>query len=163
MLNYPCLLVLTTVGSLGASLLSAPLSPLIMRFFPRFLDITRAVLEGAGTSSSSGSESDGKEISPATTHPSGVWVRLSVLRLVGVVPWSGINIACGVCGVPMWDCMLGSFIGTLPWTAVTCQVCFNNAHISLTIPYLYLIYRLGTYCKRLPMLLQLRLRQYRHY
>jgi len=45
-----------------------------------------------------------------------------VLRLVGVVPWSGINIACGVCGVPMWDCMLGSFIGTLPWTAVTCQI-----------------------------------------
>jgi SNARE associated Golgi protein len=43
---------------------------------------------------------------------------LSVLRLVGVVPWSGINVACGVCGVPTRDCVLGAFIGTLPWTAV---------------------------------------------
>lgn len=50
------------------------------------------------------------------------WVRLSVMRLIGVVPWSGINIACGVCGVSLKDCMLGTFIGCLPWTAVTCQV-----------------------------------------
>ncbi|KAF8205039.1 hypothetical protein BJ912DRAFT_1018267 [Pholiota molesta] len=53
---------------------------------------------------------------------SSAWVRLSVLRLIGVVPWSGINIACGVCGVPLVDCMLGTFIGCLPWTAVTCQI-----------------------------------------
>ncbi|KAE9410626.1 hypothetical protein BT96DRAFT_847561 [Gymnopus androsaceus JB14] len=113
------LTVLTTVGSLAASSLAAPLSPLIMRFFPRALDLTRTALEGDTGKSSS--ETEGKPIS-TTTHPSGAWVRLSVLRLVGVVPWSGINIACGVCGVPMWDCMLGSFIGTLPWTAVTCQI-----------------------------------------
>ena len=50
------------------------------------------------------------------------WVRLSVMRLIGVVPWSGINIACGVCGVSLKDCMFGTFIGCLPWTAVTCQV-----------------------------------------
>jgi hypothetical protein len=55
---------------------------------------------------------------------SSAWVRLSVLRLIGVVPWSGINIASGVCGVAISDCMLGAFIGTLPWTAVTCQVRF---------------------------------------
>jgi hypothetical protein len=39
-----------------------------------------------------------------------------------VRPWSGINIACGVCGVSLVDCMFGTFIGCLPWTAVTCQV-----------------------------------------
>lgn len=50
------------------------------------------------------------------------WIRLAILRLVGIVPWSGINIACGVCGVSLWDCMLGNLVGTLPWTAVTCQV-----------------------------------------
>ncbi|KAG6902233.1 hypothetical protein C0995_002865 [Termitomyces sp. Mi166 len=33
-----------------------------------------------------------------------------------------INIGCGVCGVSMTDCMLGAFIGCLPWTAVTCQI-----------------------------------------
>ncbi|KAJ3823467.1 snare associated Golgi protein-domain-containing protein [Lentinula raphanica] len=103
------LTILTTIGSLCASLLAAPLAPLIMRFLPRVLDMTRAALEGDA----------GKPVSSTST---GAWVRLSVLRLVGVVPWSGINIACGVCGVPVWDCMLGSFIGTLPWTAVTCQI-----------------------------------------
>ncbi|KAF9075720.1 snare associated Golgi protein-domain-containing protein [Rhodocollybia butyracea] len=116
------LTMLTTVGSLCASLLSAPLAPLIMRLFPRILDMTRAALEGdaskSTTSASSPFETEDKTIS----HVSGAWVRLSVLRLIGVVPWSGINIACGVCGVPLWDCMLGSFIGTLPWTAVTCQI-----------------------------------------
>ncbi|KIK68073.1 hypothetical protein GYMLUDRAFT_154798 [Collybiopsis luxurians FD-317 M1] len=106
------LTTLTTVGSLCASMLATPLAPFIMRLFPRVLDMTRAALEG--------NVSEDKSIS--TTHASGAWVRLSVLRLVGVVPWSGINIACGVCGVPLWDCMLGSFIGTLPWTAVTCQI-----------------------------------------
>ncbi|KAJ4478186.1 snare associated Golgi protein-domain-containing protein [Lentinula aciculospora] len=116
---------LTTIGSLCASLLAAPLAPLIMHFLPRVLDMTRAALEGDAarpiSSTSSGSETDEKLIT-SKRHTSGAWVRLSVLRLVGVVPWSGINIACGVCGVPMWDCMLGAFIGTLPWTAVTCQV-----------------------------------------
>ncbi|KAJ3845150.1 snare associated Golgi protein-domain-containing protein [Lentinula raphanica] len=119
------LTILTTIGSLCASLLAAPLAPLIMRFLPRVLDMTRAALEGdAGkpvSSTSTGSETEVKSIS-SRTQSSGAWVRLSVLRLVGVVPWSGINIACGVCGVPVWDCMLGSFIGTLPWTAVTCQI-----------------------------------------
>ncbi|KAJ3866070.1 snare associated Golgi protein-domain-containing protein [Lentinula novae-zelandiae] len=100
---------LTTIGSLCASSLAAPLAPLVMRFLPRVLDMTRSALEGHANVDS-------------LSSTSGAWVRLSVLRLVGVVPWSGINIACGVCGVPTWDCMLGSFIGTLPWTAVTCQI-----------------------------------------
>ncbi|KAF9495366.1 hypothetical protein BDN71DRAFT_1447511 [Pleurotus eryngii] len=53
---------------------------------------------------------------------SAAWVRLSVLRLIGIVPWSGINIACGVTAVPVKDSALGAFIGSLPWTAVTCQI-----------------------------------------
>jgi len=58
-----------------------------------------------------------------TRSKSPAWVRLSVLRLIGIVPWSGINVACGVCGVDIYDCVLGTFIGSVPWTAVTCQVC----------------------------------------
>ena len=72
---------------------------------PRPLAMTRSVLEG----------DEAKDGSAA-------WVRLSILRLIGVVPWSGINIACGVCGVAVWDCFLGALIGSLPWTAVTCQI-----------------------------------------
>jgi len=103
------LTALTTVGSACATLLSTPLAPFLSHFFPRALELTRAAIEGDND------PADSKSTSQA-------WVRLSVLRLVGVVPWSGINIACGVCGVPLWDCILGTFIGTLPWTAVTCQV-----------------------------------------
>ncbi|KAG6890562.1 hypothetical protein C0992_000570 [Termitomyces sp. T32_za158] len=105
------LTTLTMLGSACATLLAMPLAPFLTHFFPRALDMTRHALEGA---------SDAEEGS--NQGRSSAWVRLSVLRLIGVVPWSGINIACGVCGVSMADCMLGAFIGCLPWTAVTCQI-----------------------------------------
>lgn len=101
---------LTTLGSIFATLLCAPLAPSLSRLFPRALQITRIALEGESNLST------GKKSNSPT------WARLSVLRLVGVVPWSGINIACGVCGVAISDCLLGAFIGCLPWTAVTCQI-----------------------------------------
>ncbi|KIK48953.1 hypothetical protein CY34DRAFT_70932 [Suillus luteus UH-Slu-Lm8-n1] len=101
---------LTTLGSIFATLLCVPLAPSLSRMFPRALQMTRIALEG---------ESD---LSTGKNSKSPTWARLSVLRLVGVVPWSGINIACGVCGVAISDCLLGAFIGCLPWTAVTCQI-----------------------------------------
>ncbi|EIW82135.1 hypothetical protein CONPUDRAFT_102954 [Coniophora puteana RWD-64-598 SS2] len=104
------LTILTMLGSVCATLLCKPLAPYLARVFPKALDMTRGALEG-GSSVSTGSKSK-----------SSAWVRLCVLRLIGVVPWSGINIACGVCGVSLSDCMLGAFIGCLPWTAVTCQI-----------------------------------------
>ncbi|KAJ7180153.1 snare associated Golgi protein-domain-containing protein, partial [Mycena crocata] len=113
------LTALTTIGSACATLLAMPLGPFITRFFPRALDLTRHALEG--DSVAKGSPAGEGEL-PAEQPRSSAWVRLSVLRLIGVVPWSGINIACGVCGVSIWDCMLGAFIGSLPWTAVTCQI-----------------------------------------
>ena len=110
------LTLLTTLGSLCATLLSTPLSPFLTHLFPRALDLARAALSG---------DSELDQNSPCTDSSKpkkSAWVRLSVLRLVGVVPWSAINIACGVCNVSLTDCLLGSFIGCLPWTAVTCQV-----------------------------------------
>ncbi|CAE7130305.1 unnamed protein product [Rhizoctonia solani] len=100
---------LTSTGSLFATLLAAPLSPLVQRFVPKALDVVSVALQGSGNSKS------GAKRTPT-------WVRLVVMRLIGVVPWSGINIACGVCRVPFVDCAIGAFIGTLPWTAVTCQI-----------------------------------------
>lgn len=111
------LTTLTTIGSACSTLLAMPLGPLITRFFPRALDLTRHALEGDSDEASPPS-AEGGPVKPRSS----AWVRLSVLRLIGVVPWSGINIACGVCGVSIWDCMLGAFIGSLPWTAVTCQI-----------------------------------------
>lgn len=121
------LTTLTMLGSVCATMLSTPLAPFLTHFFPRALDLTRNALEGDSDSDLDASEQSSKRRSSA-------WVRLSVLRLIGVVPWSGINIACGVCGVPLADCMLGAFIGSLPWTAVTCQVCVlpGFVHISNT-------------------------------
>ncbi|KAJ7700150.1 snare associated Golgi protein-domain-containing protein, partial [Mycena rosella] len=112
------LTALTTIGSACATLLAMPLGPLITRFFPRALDLTRHALEGDSDEKGSPPAAEGETVKPRSS----AWVRLSVLRLIGVVPWSGINIACGVCGVSIWDCMLGAFIGALPWTAVTCQI-----------------------------------------
>ena len=103
--------MLTTVGSILATLLSAPLSPFLTRFFPRPLAVVRSVFEA-------------DSLSTKATSPT--WVRLTVFRLIGIVPWSGINVACGVLGVALWDCFLGTFIGAIPWTAVTCQVGARN-------------------------------------
>lgn len=109
-LATPLLAVLTTVGSILATLLATPLSPFLTRYLSRPLALARSAFDAdSGTSAS-------------TKASSPVWVRLTVLRLIGIVPWSGINVACGVLGVGLWDCFLGTFIGAIPWTAVTCQV-----------------------------------------
>lgn len=79
--------------------------------------MTRDALEGGSSSSSNPNSTDAD-----SNSKSAPWVRLSILRLIGVIPWSGINIACGVCGVSIIDCFKGTFIGSLPWTAVTCQI-----------------------------------------
>lgn len=120
------LTVLTTIGSIFSTLLSTPLAPFVTAFFPRALDLTRNALEGSSPASSSllssstlVNEKSEKEDEKKDTP---VWVRLTIMRLIGIVPWSGINVACGVCGVGLWDCAMGAFIGTMPWTAVTCQV-----------------------------------------
>ncbi|KAL0576913.1 hypothetical protein V5O48_005059 [Marasmius crinis-equi] len=115
--------LLTTIGSMCATLLSAPLAPFLAHFFPKALEMTRVALEGdVAPATATTTSADLSLKHSSSSQKSGAWVRLSVLRLVGVVPWSGINIACGVCNVPLFDCFLGAFIGTLPWTAVTCQI-----------------------------------------
>jgi uncharacterized membrane protein YdjX (TVP38/TMEM64 family) len=86
------------------------MAPLLSQWFPRALAVTKNALHGDSDSNST------------SQNKTSAWVRLSILRLIGVVPWSGLNIACGVCGVSIADCFLGTFIGALPWTAVTCQV-----------------------------------------
>ncbi|KAJ1308423.1 hypothetical protein OPQ81_004128 [Rhizoctonia solani] len=118
--------ILTTIGSVCSSLLSAPLTPLVRRFVPRPLHLVRQALEGHDESTTTDPITE-KPIAfaqPADAQhsKSPTWVRLTVMRLVGVVPWSGINIACGVCEVPLTACAVGAFFGTLPWTAVTCQI-----------------------------------------
>lgn len=104
---------LTALGSVAATLISRSLSHWFEGVMPRAIQVTRSVLdvepETAATSQSS----------PKATSP---WMRLALLRLIGVVPWSGLNIASGIVRVSLLDCFLGAIIGCLPWTVVTCQV-----------------------------------------
>ncbi|KAF8603563.1 hypothetical protein BDV93DRAFT_544724 [Ceratobasidium sp. AG-I] len=109
--------LLTTIGSLTATLLAAPLSPLVQRFVPKALDVVSIALQGGSRPGRSA-----RRDTDTSAKRTPTWVRLVVMRLIGVVPWSGINIACGVCRVSFVDCAIGAFIGTLPWTAVTCQI-----------------------------------------
>jgi len=109
------LTALTTIGSICSTLLATPMAPFLAYMFPRALDMTRSALGGEPNP-----DTDTSSENP--TQKTSAWVRLSILRLIGVVPWSGINIASGVCGVSLCDCFLGTFIGCLPWTAVTCSI-----------------------------------------
>ena len=128
------LAVLTTVGSILATLLSAPLSPFITRFLPRPLALARNIFEA--------------DSGESTKAPSPTWVRLTVFRLVGIVPWSGINVACGVLGVSLRDCFLGTFIGAIPWTAVTCQVGAHSRSRDPNTTTDTRFHRSETYCRR---------------
>lgn len=108
-----------------------PLAPFLLWCFPKAFDVTRAALEGDTFSipfpvSAPSTPTTPKFLmSPQHSHPtskSQTWIRLSILRLVGIVPWSLLNIASGVCRIPLLDCFLGAFIGSIPWTTVTCQI-----------------------------------------
>lgn len=114
--------LLTSEGSILSTLLAKPLAPLIAYLFPKALALTTAALQGNSIVISTGTDDVLASAQPSKHNQSPPWIRLSVLRLIGVVPWSGINIAAGVCSIPLWDCFLGAFLGTLPWTAVTVQV-----------------------------------------
>ncbi|KAG8994104.1 hypothetical protein FRB90_000532, partial [Tulasnella sp. 427] len=112
--------ILTTLGSLCSSLLSKPLAPVIAHVFPRAMSLTRSAFEGTTFSPASTPavsrrtsvdddeapvEETEKLLDPtspgvasSSTSSAGqkqtpIWVRLTVLRLVGVVPWSALNLA----------------------------------------------------------------------
>jgi hypothetical protein len=115
--------LLTTIGSILSTLLATPLSPLLSLLFPRALDLTRHALQGSSPDADPADPSNAAHLSTTNDKDATpTWVRLVIMRLIGIVPWSGINIACGVVGVSLWECSIGAFIGTLPWTAVTCQI-----------------------------------------
>ncbi|PVG00498.1 hypothetical protein CPB86DRAFT_701147 [Serendipita vermifera] len=113
---------LTTIGSVLSTILATPLTPIITRFFPSAISLTRNALQGTSPSTTSTAPRRSTSTKSPSATSSSPWARLSVLRLIGIVPWSGINIASGVCSVPLLQCAIGAFIGTLPWTAVTCQI-----------------------------------------
>ncbi len=101
------LTVITSFGSFGAYLLSRPLAPLIALAFPKPLAMVRNALNPED-------DLDSKDAS--------VWRRLLVMRAMGIVPWSGMNVACGVVGVDVLTFLLTTAAGSASWSYVTASV-----------------------------------------
>ncbi|WVR07960.1 hypothetical protein IAU60_005003 [Kwoniella sp. DSM 27419] len=131
------LTLITASGSLGAYMLSRPLAPLIAVLFPKPLALVRAALapDSVPTPVSATSSTHPDTVTPiqASSDPSAppiggptekstVWRRLLVMRAMGFVPWSGMNVACGVVGVDWRTFWLTTAAGSASWSYVTASV-----------------------------------------
>jgi hypothetical protein len=105
------LTIITSFGSLGAYLLSQPLAPLIALAFPKPLALVRSAIGGGSGGSNVGPSKD-----------TSVWRRLLIMRAMGIVPWSGMNVACGVVGVDRLTFLLTTAAGSASWSYVTASV-----------------------------------------
>ncbi|SNX82331.1 uncharacterized protein MEPE_01037 [Melanopsichium pennsylvanicum] len=113
--------VLTAVGGVFCYLLSAPLAPLITSLpgLAKPLDAMRRALSPGRARAS------GRSVMISNTNGGSngnVWTYLLVLRVLPVVPYGLMNIACGVLGVPLAPYAATLAVGSIPWNFVTCQV-----------------------------------------
>lgn len=140
---------ITATGSLLSYCLSRPLAPLISVLFPKPLALVRAALAPetvpSPPSSAPSHQAAGEYITPvqvsadptavpvgATTNKQAVWRRLLVMRAMGFVPWSGMNVACGVVGVDWKTFWLTTAAGSASWSYVTASV--GNILSRLALP-----------------------------
>jgi hypothetical protein len=149
------LTLITATGSLGSYTLSRPLAPLIAVLFPKPLALVRAALApesipapstSSSTSAASGvittetitpvqlsSDSSARPIgAKSTSSPTQIWRRLLIMRAMGFVPWSGMNVACGVVGVDWKTFWLTTAAGSASWSYVTASV--GNILSRLALP-----------------------------
>ncbi|KIR39042.1 hypothetical protein I307_01757 [Cryptococcus deuterogattii 99/473] len=140
------LTIITACGSLGAYLLSRPLAPLIAVLFPKPLALVRAALAPESIPAPDSVEPIlGETITPiqassdpstraigGPTEASTIWRRLLVMRSMGFVPWSGMNVACGVVGVDWKVFLLTTAAGSASWNYVTASV--GNILSRLKVP-----------------------------
>lgn len=140
------LTLITASGSLGAYMLSRPLAPLIGVLFPKPLALVRAALAPDSVPHPSNVAGvRGETITPlrvsddprepplgAPEDRPNVWSRLFLMRAMGFVPWSGMNVACGVVGVDWRIFWLTTAGGSASWSYVTASV--GNILGSLALP-----------------------------
>lgn len=133
------LTIITATGSLFSYLLSRPLAPLIAVLFPKPLALVRAALAPDSapppTVTHPSPPLHSERVTPVTTDtpPSGsVWRRLLIMRAMGFVPWSGMNVACGVVGVDWKVFWITTAAGSASWSYVTASV--GNILSRLAIP-----------------------------
>ncbi|WVW87060.1 hypothetical protein I302_109117 [Kwoniella bestiolae CBS 10118] len=130
------LTIITASGSLGAYTLSRPLAPLIAVLFPKPLALVRAALAPETIPAPATAQpTAGETITPiqassdpsqpaigGPTEKSTVWRRLLIMRAMGFVPWSGMNVACGVVGVDWKVFWITTAAGSASWSYVTASV-----------------------------------------
>lgn len=97
-----CACIFTGVGSVLAYYMARLCAPLVERFFPRALATTRSALL-------SGSSSD-------------LFSYLLLARLFPLLPYSALNIACGVLKVPVSPYFTTLVLGSFPYNFVTTQL-----------------------------------------
>lgn len=121
--------VLTSLGGVFCYLLVSPISPLI-----HHLPGLHTVLEKLKEAMNKGSS--GKVLSrhsrPLTTkeqearknrtRQSNLWSYLLILRVLPIMPYGLMNIACSVLRVPLLPYAVTLAIGSIPWNACTVQV-----------------------------------------
>ncbi|WOO82184.1 uncharacterized protein LOC62_04G005683 [Vanrija pseudolonga] len=142
------LTMITASGSLCAYMLSRPLAPLIAVLFPKPLALVRAALApdsvpqngniqmvqlGSDTITPVQVSQDPAEppLGAPEDRPN-VWRRLLLMRAMGFVPWSGMNVACGVVGVDWRTFWLTTAAGSASWSYVTASV--GNILSRLALP-----------------------------
>jgi uncharacterized membrane protein YdjX (TVP38/TMEM64 family) len=140
------LTMITACGSLCAYSLSRPLAPLIAVLFPKPLALVRAALAPESVPKAPGTvglanetitplqvSNDPEEapLGSASDRPN-VWRRLLLMRAMGFVPWSGMNVACGVVGVDWRTFWLTTAAGSASWSYVTASV--GNILSRLALP-----------------------------
>ena len=131
------LTIITATGSLGSYCLSRPLAPLIAVLFPKPLALVRTALapDSAPPATLHRNDIRVEHVSPvhlgpsapavsvpATNHSTAIWRRLLIMRAMGIVPWSGMNVACGVVGVDWRVFWLTTAAGSASWSYVTASV-----------------------------------------
>ncbi|KAL7425215.1 hypothetical protein Q5752_000903 [Cryptotrichosporon argae] len=137
------LTIITACGSLFAYMLSRPLAPLIAVLFPKPLALVRAALAPESDPSSAPHTHDTVTPLQLSGDPAAralggeaeranVWRRLLVMRAMGFVPWSGMNVACGVVGVDWKTFWLTTAAGSASWSYVTASV--GNILARLAVP-----------------------------
>ncbi|TXT12986.1 hypothetical protein VHUM_01387 [Vanrija humicola] len=141
------LTMITASGSLCAYMLSRPLAPLIAVLFPKPLALVRAALAPDSVPRNGNIQMVQLDdtITPiqvsqdpadlplgAPEDRPNVWRRLLLMRAMGFVPWSGMNVACGVVGVDWRTFWLTTAAGSASWSYVTASV--GNILSRLALP-----------------------------
>ncbi|PKI82786.1 hypothetical protein MVES1_003741 [Malassezia vespertilionis] len=107
--------IFTAVGGVLCYLLSVPIANVVLLVpgIAKPLHSMRRALASTMSTSRGGG---------ARNIPRNLWSYLLFLRLLPIVPYGMMNIACGVLGVPLLPYALTLFVGSLPWNFCTAQI-----------------------------------------